>query len=311
MTASEVIDLLEAWPQAHKVVFTVGILVGLYLVHVVLKAVIGQLVTRPEVRQGYWGLSRNLNLFLATALITAVWIEELKEISLLLTGLLAATLLVNKELFLGLTSRLMLSVIKQYEIGDRIRVHTVCGDVIDIGLLSTWLMEVDYHGVENQSTGRVVVIPHLWLTQYAVINLTRGHEYLWDEIELSFPPDIDGAGVTTLLTTQAERLLHEEIDQARRDVRKLTEHYASRNPPVTPITYARMVQHPSGHQCLVLTIRFSVRARRRREVHSRLLLHLLSVLRQANVPIYMNLYETLPPRQGGFQPPMLSPPPKP
>jgi small-conductance mechanosensitive channel len=311
MTTAELIDLLQAWPHAHKVVFTAAILVGLYLLHVVLKTVIGQLVTRPEVRQGYWGLSRNLNLFLATALITAVWIEELKEISLLLTGLLAATLLVNKELFLGLTSRLMLSVIKQYEIGDRIRVNTVCGDVIDIGLLSTWLMEVDFHGVENQSTGRVVVIPHLWLTQYAVINLTRGHEYLWDEIELSFPPDIDGPKVITLLTTEAERLLHDEIEQARRDVRKLTERYASRNPPVTPITYARMVHLASGHQCLVLSVRFSVHARRRREVHSRLLLHLLAALKERGVPIYMNFYETLPPRHGGPQPPMLSGPAKP
>lgn len=296
MSVSRLIDLLRSWPNTHQAAATTGILLGLYLLHLLLKRVIAQLVSQPEARQGYWGLSRNLMLFLATSLVVAVWIEELKAISLLLTGLLAATLLVNKELFLGLTSRLALSIIKQYEIGDRIRINNLCGDVIDIGLLSTWLMEVSFNGVENQSTGRVVSFPHIWLSQHAVYNLTRGHPFLWDEIEFSFPPDVDGAAVTVLLAGEAERVLHDEIEQARRAVRKLAENYASRNPPVTPIAYARLVQHVSGHQILVLTLRFSVEARRRREVHSRLVLHLLRVLRERGIPLYMSLYETLPPR---------------
>jgi small-conductance mechanosensitive channel len=302
MALSQVIDLLRSWPNTHQAAGTAGILLGLYLLHLLLKRVIAQLVSRPEVRQGYWGLSRNLMLFLATALVVAVWIEELKAISLLLTGLLAATLLVNKELFLGLTSRLALSIIKQYEIGDRIRINNLCGDVIDIGLLSTWLMEVSFNGVENQSTGRVVVFPHIWLSQHAVYNLTRGHSFLWDEIEFSFPPDVDGTAVTALLTGEAERVLQDEIEQARRAVRKLAENYASRNPPVTPIAYARLVQHVSGHQILVLTLRFSVEARRRREVHSRLVLHLLRVLRERNIPLYMSLHDTLPPRSAAAPP---------
>ncbi|HEX7928746.1 MAG TPA: mechanosensitive ion channel domain-containing protein, partial [bacterium] len=278
----------------HQAGATLAIVVGFYVLHQLFKWTISQLVSRPEVRQGYWGLSRNVLVFVATALIIAVWLEELKAVSLLLTGLLAATLLVNKELFLGLASRVALSVVQQYDIGDRIRINNLCGDVIDIGLLSTWLMEVDFDGVENQSTGRIVVFPHIWLSQHAVINLTRGHDFMWDEIQFSFPPDIDGTAAAALLAMEAERQVHEEIEHARRAVWKMAESYASRNPPVTPIAYARLVQQPSGHQILVMTLRFSVQVRRRREVHSRLVLHLLQKLREKEIPIYMNLHDTLP-----------------
>ncbi len=297
MTVADFYEVLRLWPKGHQAATTAAIVAGGYLLYVVLKWHIGRLVSRPEIRQGYWGLSRNLVFFVGAALIVAVWIDELKAVSLLLTGLLAATLLVNKEVFLGLAARLTLSVVKQYDIGDRIRIHTLSGDVIDIGLLHTWVMEVAYDGVEKQSTGRVAVFPHIWLTQYAVYNLTRGHQYLWDEMELAFPPDVDGAALTSLLAAEAERLLHEDIEQARRAVRKLAEQYASRNPPVTPIAYARMVQQPSGHQLLAIAVRFSALARRRREVHSRLLLHLLQVLRERQIPLYTSLYETLPPRR--------------
>jgi small-conductance mechanosensitive channel len=296
MSAADFYELLLPWPKEHQVETTAAILVAAYLLHLLLRWYIGRLVSRPEIRQGWWAISRNLVFFLACALVVAVWITELKTVSLLLTGLLAATLLVNKEVFLGLVARLALSVVKQYEIGDRIRIHTICGDVIEIGLLYTWMMEVDFNGVENQSTGRVVVFPHLWLAQHAVFNLTRGHQYFWDEIQLAFPPDVDGQAVAVVLAAEAERLLHEEIEQARRAVRKLDETYASRNPPVTPVAYARIVQLASGHQMLIMTLRFSVLARRRREVHSRLLLHVLQELRRRDIPLYMSLYETLPPR---------------
>jgi small-conductance mechanosensitive channel len=296
MTVADVLDLLRPFPQAHQLATTAAIAVGAYALHLLLKWYIGRLVSRPEIRQGYWGLSRNVLFFVGSALVVAVWIEELKAVSLLLTGLLAATLLVNKEVFLGLAARLTLSIVKQYDIGDRIRINTLSGDVIDIGLLHTWLMEVAYDEVEKQSTGRVAVFPHIWLTQHAVYNLTRGHQYLWDEMELAFPPDVDGAAVAALLSAEAERLLHEDIEHARRAVRRLAEQYASRNPPVTPVAYATLRQQVSGHQVLVIAVRFSVLARRRREVHSRLLLHLLQVLRERQIPLYTSLFETLPPR---------------
>jgi hypothetical protein len=276
--------VLTHWSNAYQAGATLAIMAVGWVAHQVLKRYIGRSVKQPEVRQGYWGLSRNLTFLLSAALVAAVWIEELKTVSLLLTGLLAATLIVNKEVFLGMVARLTLSVVKQYDIGDRIRINGVGGDVIDVGLLHTWLMEVAFEDdVETQSTGRVIVIPHLWLATYAVINLTHGHDFFWDEIELAFPPDTDAQGVMSLMVSLAEQKLGPEMEDAQHAVRRMADRYASRNPPVTPVAYSRVCQYLSGQQALLVALRYAVRVRRRREVHSTLLLSILSVLRSRGV----------------------------
>jgi len=284
MDAQKILDFFWTWPKAHQAGATLAILATGYVAHHLLKRYIARSVKQPEVRQGYWGVSRNITILISTALAASVWIEELKTVSLLLTGLLAATLIVSKEVFLSMISRLTLSVVKQYDIGDRIRIGEVCGDVIDVGLMHTWLMEVAYEDdVETQSTGRVIVIPHVWLATHAVINLTHGHDFFWDEIELAFPPDTDAQLVMSLMVTLAQQAVGPEIEEAAKAVRRMADRYASRNPPVTPIAYCRTAQYVSGQQVLLVALRYAVRVRRRREMHSNLLLSILTALRSRGV----------------------------
>lgn len=287
-------ELLQRDVIVRQVLSTAVLVALVYGAYIVLKHWIAKGVKRPESRQGYWSLLRNVAFVLGAALVGSVWLEELKTVSLLLTGLIAAVLVVNKEIFLGLAGRILLAFTETYRIGDRIRINELCGDVIDIGLLTTRLMEVAYDGVELQSTGRILTIPHIWLSDHAVVNSTIGHAYVWDEIPLSFPLDVDGAAVARLLEGEASTLLGPELAEAQHEVDQLSRVYASRSPPVAPAAYARVLYHVSGHQVLQITLRFCVPARRRRDLSSRVLLHLLATLRSRGIPLYTSVYETVP-----------------
>ncbi len=296
MNLADLKELLQRDQVGRQVLATVLLLALVYAAFAALKYWIGKRVKRPEARQSYWGLVRNVAILLGTALIGAVWLEELKTVSLLLTGLFAALLVANREIFLGLAGRILLASAEPYRIGDRIRINDLCGDVIDIGLLTTRLMEVAYDGVELQSTGRILTIPHIWLADHAVVNSTIGHAYVWDEISLAFPLDVDGAAVAGLLEGEATTLLGPELAEAQHEVDRLAQVYASRSPPVAPIAYARVMYHVSGHQVLQLTLRFSVPTRRRRDLSSRVLLHLLAALKSRGIPLYTSPYDTVPKR---------------
>jgi hypothetical protein len=82
--------------------------------------------------------------------------------------------------------------------------------------------------------------------------------------------------------------LRDEVAQAAREVPLLGRHYAAKSPPVTPISYARLVMHSSGHQYLTVDLRFTVKVRARRGTHSALTLHLLAGLRERGIPVYQN-----------------------
>jgi len=131
---------------------------------------------------------------------------------------------------------------------------------------------------ERQSTGHVAWIPHIWLTQHKLVNFTHMHEYVWDELDMHFPLDTDRQALLRLLTQTADLLLADEIHRAKTSANNLAEVYAVRLPPVNPVCYMRLNQHQDGHQFLVVTLRYPVRARMTRPVHSRLLMHLLETL---------------------------------
>jgi small-conductance mechanosensitive channel len=285
---AEILRHVRAEPLASKALSTLVLVATIVVVHRLLRYAIGRGVTRPETRVKYWNYSRSIWLLLALALVVAVWLEELKTTALVLAGVVAGVLISGKEVFLGVAGRVALAVADHYKIGDRIRINGVCGDVINIGLLYTWLLEVDYDHAENQATGRVVLVPHLWLTQYPVTNSTLGHDYVWDELRLAVPLSVDGQAAVTLLTETASAFLRREVADAARNVARLGQLFAAREPPVTPITYAHLAMESSGHQYLVLTVRYVVKVRSRRVLHSALLLHLLAALRERGIPVYQN-----------------------
>jgi small-conductance mechanosensitive channel len=295
---------LRAEPVASKLLATAVLVALIYALHRLLRHTIGRLVSRPETRVKYWNYSRSVWALLGIALVVAVWLEELKTVTLVLAGVLAGVLITNKEVVLGLAGRTTLAIADHYKIGDRIRINGVCGDVINIGLLYTWLLEVDFDGAENQATGRVILVPHMWLTQYAVINSTLGHEYVWDELQIGFPVSVEGPRVTALLGEAAGRFLHREVEEAARGVPRLGHLFAAKDPPVTPIAYARLVMHTSGHQYLVVTVRYVVKVRARRVLHSALTLHLLALLREQGIAVYQNFpyYQAGPAPQEAAEP---------
>ncbi|MDH4224625.1 MAG: mechanosensitive ion channel [Deltaproteobacteria bacterium] len=278
-----------AWAKAQV---TFVILVVLFATHHLLRYYTGRLVTGLTMRQKYRQVSRTTNILLAILLIMAVWVQELKTISLLLTGLLAAFMVTNKELILGLAGRVGLAVTNQYSLGDRIQVNGVTGDVVNIGLLYTWMLEVGGARGENQSTGKVVSFPHIWLLQTSVVNFTHSHQYVWDEIEFVFPIYSNRREMIALITSLAGGYLKEDILKAAVDMPHLMNDYAAKLPPPTPVCYAHLERQIAGLKRMVITLRFAVAARARRQVHSGLLLHILDELE--NNGIYLLTDTVLP-----------------
>lgn len=66
--------------------------------------------------------------------------------------------------------------------GDRVKIGVIIGDVIDIGVLSTTLMECGEWVKSDQYTGRVVRIANNFIFKDAVYNYSGEFPFLWDEL---------------------------------------------------------------------------------------------------------------------------------
>jgi small-conductance mechanosensitive channel len=75
-------------------------------------------------------------------------------------------------------------------VGDRISVAGVTGDVVDVGLVRLYLMELAGTGVDLYPTGRIVVFSNAVLFQATtpLFKQVPGSEYAWHEVAIALSP---------------------------------------------------------------------------------------------------------------------------
>lgn len=110
--------------------------------------------------------------------LTVVWAEVLRAVAISVVAIAAALVIGMKELLMCLTGSLLRASGQQFRIGDRIEVSGHRGDVIDIGPLTTSLLEIGPGAAIHQRSGRVVVLPNSVFLNGPVINETVTHEYV-------------------------------------------------------------------------------------------------------------------------------------
>lgn len=79
------------------------------------------------------------------------------------------------------------------KVGDRVQVAGVTGEVVEIGLVRFYLMELESGGGDSQPTGRVVAFANSIVFQptAGLFKQIPGTSFIWHEIRLTFAPESD------------------------------------------------------------------------------------------------------------------------
>lgn len=73
----------------------------------------------------------------------------------------------------------------KFRIGDRLEVDGTRGDVLDIQLLRTTMLEVNGWLGSDRPTGRVIAMPNNFIFKYKIFNFTHGHPYIWARLDVT------------------------------------------------------------------------------------------------------------------------------
>ena len=82
----------------------------------------------------------------------------------------------------GIAAWLMVIITKPFEIGDRIVIGSVKGDVSNISITHIYLNEFGGTVGGEEISGRVIVIPNAVLFEQNIVNYTAQDEYILDEV---------------------------------------------------------------------------------------------------------------------------------
>lgn len=207
---------------------------------------------------------------IALLFVVVLWSPSTGNLITLITIIGAGLAVALRDVLLSFVGWIHLSLHPLYRPGDRIEVNGVRGDVVDVGLLQTSLLEVGEWVGAHQSTGRLLHIPNEWIYLHDVKNYTEGFNYLWLEQSVVVTFDSDWKTARDLILQIAETKLPNIETEARKQLRQMTSDYLVQLNVLTPFVYVSIADHG-----VRLTLRHLTPARGRRNIRHDLVVEVL------------------------------------
>lgn len=134
--------------------------------------------------------------FLMGLIVIGGFITEFSSLATFAGFLTAGIAVALQTIILSLAAYFFLVGRYGVRIGDRLTVSGVTGDVIEVGLIRLYLMELAGTGIDLYPTGRVVVFSNSVMFQAApFFKQMPGTAYAWHEVAVTLAPDADYAKV--------------------------------------------------------------------------------------------------------------------
>jgi small-conductance mechanosensitive channel len=171
-----------------------GILIALAFILVlseVWRRVTFRYVSDPRRRRQFLVLRRIIIGFLIVIVLVLGFVSEFSSLATF-AGFITAGIAVGLQAVL-LSVAAYFFIIGRYgiRVGDRISVAGITGDVVDIGLVRLYLMEMAGTGLDFYPTGRIVVFSNsvLFQTGTPLFKQIPGTEYAWHEVVVKIAPE--------------------------------------------------------------------------------------------------------------------------
>lgn len=202
-----------------------------------------------------------ISVFIGFLIVGRIWFEGLQSLATFL-GLLSAGLAIAlRDPVTDFAGWIFILWRKPLDVGDRIQIGEVKGDVIDIRVFKFTVLEIGNWVHADQSTGRVVHIPNHKVFSDSLANYTSDFEFIWNELEVLVTFESDWEKAKKILQSIADEHLEDFVEQAQQQVLRAKKSYLIYYQYLTPIVYTDV--QDSG---IRLTIRHLSDPRKRRKI---------------------------------------------
>lgn len=223
--------------------------------------------------------SKAILLLLSVIFAVSIWHSEIYTMSISLAAFAAALAIATKELLLCIAGSFYLTGARPFQIGDRVEIDGIRGDVIEVGFLSTQLLEVGPGDLTHQYTGRTLCIPNGKLLSSHVSNETYSNEFVLHVFKIQIK-------ATAEWEFHRDALLESSNEECEQYIKIATRHFeqiARRRHLATPIIEPQVNIKISAPNSLTLVARVAVPARERGRVEQKIVRSYLRKTLKKNV----------------------------
>lgn len=173
-------------------------------------------------------------IFVVLIILASFTFDSLKDYTIIIGLFTAGIAFTLQELILSIAGSFYIFFVKVYKPGDRIEMHGIKGDVIDIDSIYTTLMEIgEWVGSDNYS-GRIVKISNAFVFKGPIKNYSMDFPFVWDELNILIAYGSDVEMAKKLVIQTANTFLSKYVENSKAKWREMVEHYYFEDATIEP-----------------------------------------------------------------------------
>lgn len=257
----EILKRLSDRPFFHEIAASlILLLVALLGLALARRAILGSRLP-SDVRRRWLVQSRNAAIAGLLVGLVVTWGTEVRSLALSFVAVAAAAVIAAKEVIVCLAGAFVRTSSRAFDLGDRIEIAGVRGDVIDLGALTTTLLEVGPG--QSHRTGRAITLPNSLFVTTPVYNETPSGEFLMTTLVVPLGSEADWRACERALLEAAEAECRPFVEEARAHLGASAAHAGLDPSTVDPRVSVRVVD--PARTDLLLRLPAPVRQRHRVE----------------------------------------------
>jgi len=221
--------------------------------------------------------SNFIGYFLTVVLFSVVFKNKLGELSVAMGIAGAGIAFALQEVIVSIAGWLAILFGGFYKPGDRIQLGGIKGDVMDIGVLRTTIMEIGQWVDGDLYNGRIVFIANSFVFKDPVFNYSRDFPFLWDEIKIPIQYGSNYVKARQILLNIGIEIAEEFSRESKNNWQNLERIYRLEDTPTEPI-----VSIIINDKWVELTLRYIVIYKKRRITKTELFTRILKEFEETN-----------------------------
>jgi small-conductance mechanosensitive channel len=173
--------------------------------------------------------------FLIVLLITIVYRDSLSVLTVFFGIAGAGIAFALQEVIVSIAGWIAILFTEIYKSGDRVLVGGIKGDVIDVGVLRTTIMEIGGWVEGDLYNGRIVRVANSFVFKEPVFNYSADFPFLWDEIKVPIQYGSNYTLAREILYTTANEVVGNYSDEANQQWQAMVKKYLIEDATTQPM----------------------------------------------------------------------------
>ena len=261
----------------HLIVGSLAAILGILLVAVLLNIAVRRAFIHADRRRIHQMrvITRIALQVAAVLLILLIIFGPPTQLSTMIGLITAGLTVVMKDFIMAFFGWFTLMGKNGISVGDWVEIEGVSGEVIEIGILKTVLLELGNWTETGHPTGRQVAFSNSFAMEGHYFNFSTSGQWLWDELRITLPTAGDPYATAQKIREIVEHETQADAAEAQKDWQRARHKQAASEFSGTPAVNLR----PSASG-LEVVVRYITRAPQRNAVKSKLFQSMVDLLRQ-------------------------------